>query len=148
MSGGGGKILVVEDDDVQRESLVELLRLWGYQARAASNGWQALQEIRSSAFEVVLADADMPGMSGIALLQELRRNSYFVSCIMISGNDDAREESQAARLGVRSILRKPIYPDQLKAEMRKCVDARRALGHGQDAALVERERTGKWPVTN
>jgi DNA-binding NtrC family response regulator len=156
MSASSGKILVVEDDDVQREGLLELLRLWGYEARAASDGWQALHEISSSSFDVVLSDADMPDMNGIGLLRELQRNFFLGSCIIISGHDDELEESEAVRHGARSFLRKPICPEQLKAEMRKCVEARRenesiapaAIGHEPNPILVEKGQTGRWSVTN
>jgi DNA-binding NtrC family response regulator len=144
----GCKVLVVEDDGVERESLVELLRLWGYEVRAASNGRQALQEISSSAFDLVVSDADMPLMSGFGLLRELQRNFYYVSCIIISGHDDDFVESEAVRLGARSFLKKPIDPGQLKTEIMKCVGERRAIGRGQNATLVEKEQPVKWSAAN
>lgn len=52
----GVKILVVEDDDIQRESMAELLRLWGYQAWVASDGIKALKELSLSAFDLVVSD--------------------------------------------------------------------------------------------
>jgi CheY-like chemotaxis protein len=121
MSAGCGKILVVEDDGVERESLVELLRLWGYEVSAASDGWQALQKITSASFDLILSDAHMPRMSGIGLLHELRREFRFLSCVIMSGQESELEESEAMRLGARRFLKKPIDPEELKAELSKCL---------------------------
>jgi two-component system, response regulator FlrC len=120
MRAGGGKILVVEDDGVERESLVELLQLWGYEVRAASDGWEALEKIASAPFDVIVSDAQMPRMNGIGLLCELQRSFRLISCVMISGQDNKLEELVALRLGARSFLRKPIDPEQLKSELTKC----------------------------
>lgn len=119
-----GKILVVEDDDVERESLAELLRLWGYDVAAASDGQEALQEITSSNFELIVSDAHMPHMSGLSLLQELRRNFGLVSCIIISGQENEFEESEAMRLGARCFLKKPIDPEDLRSVLRQCLSIR------------------------
>jgi two-component system, response regulator FlrC len=121
MSSRCGRILVVEDDRLERESLVELLRLWGYEARAAADGWQALQEIASAPCDLVLSDAHMPHLSGIGLLHELQQDSRGVSCVIISGQEDQIEESEALRLGARGFLEKPIDPEQLKTELSRCL---------------------------
>ena len=125
MSVPYGKILVVEDDEVERESLAELLRLWDYEVSAASDGWQALHELASSAFDLVLSDVHMRYMGGIALLRELRRNFHRVSCIIISGEENDLEESEAMRLGARGFLKKPINPEDLKTVLRQCLSVRR-----------------------
>ncbi len=121
---GAGKILVVEDDGAERESIVEILRVWGYDARAASDGIEALEEFISSTFDLIVCDVYMPHMSGIELLRELQRRFHSVNCIMISGEENERNESEAIRLGARSFLKKPVYPDELSAEVRRCLAAR------------------------
>ncbi len=124
INAGSGKILVVEDDDAERESIVDLLRLWGYDARAASDGIKALQEFVSTAFDLVLSDVVMPRMGGIELLKELHRQFQSVNCIMISGEENELNELEAMRIGARSFLKKPVYPDQLSAEVRRCLAGR------------------------
>jgi DNA-binding response OmpR family regulator len=146
MSSDGANILVVEDDDVERDSLVELLRLWGYEARGASDGCQALKAITSSTFDLVLSDAHMPHMSGLGLLRELRRNLHLVSCVIISGQEDEIEESEARRLGARGFLKKPIHPEELKAEMKQCLDARRGNELTQPAFQSELAPRGSMSV--
>ena len=116
-----GKILVVEDDPAEREGVVELLRLWGYDARAVSSGIEALRELLSSAFDLVVSDVRMPNMSGIELLKRLRQQFHPVSCIIISGEDNETNELEAMRLGARSFLKKPVYPDQLSTAIRRCL---------------------------
>jgi CheY-like chemotaxis protein len=134
MAGNGcGRILIVEDDDVERNSLIELLRLWGYDAKGAPDGRQALQEVASAEFDLVISDVCMPRMSGIELLQELRQKFHFVSCVMITGQENELDESEAMRLGARGFLRKPVHPDELKGEIRRSVDARWKEAFGRPA---------------
>lgn len=111
----------MEDDDAERESIVELLRVWGYDARSASDGVKAVKEFLSSAFDLVVSDVYMPRMSGIELLKELQRRFKTVNFIMISGEENQANEIEALRVGARSFLRKPVYPDQLSAEVKRCL---------------------------
>lgn len=122
MSPVYGKILVVEDDKVERESLAELLRLWGYQVTAASDGHEALQRITSSNFGLIISDAHMPNMSGLGLLRELRRNFHSVRCIIISADENALEGLEPVHLGAYGFLKKPIDPDNLRAEIQRCLE--------------------------
>lgn len=119
----GVKILVAEDDDVERESLVELLRVWDYEARATSDGVEALKEIASSAFDLVVSDLYMPHMSGLELLKELRERFPSVPCIIVSGAE--QQKLEAMRLGAWSFFKKPVDSEQLRASVRSCLDARR-----------------------
>ncbi|MGH9397335.1 MAG: response regulator [Terriglobia bacterium] len=119
-----GKILVVEDDDTERESAAELLCLWGYEAKTACDGLQALQEISLASFDLVISDLRMPRMSGIELLKELGHQLHSVSCIIMSGEGSWCEEIEAIRLGAYSFLEKPVDPDRLRAEVRDCLAAR------------------------
>lgn len=113
----GAKILVVEDDDVQRESMAELLRLWGYQVRVASDGIKALEELSSSAFDLVVSDLRMPQMSGLELLKKMQERFPSLSCIIVSGAEDQAEELEAVRLGAWGFFKKPIQLEQLNAAL-------------------------------
>lgn len=117
------KVLVVEDDPTQRESIAELLRTWGYEAHTASDGRDALSKIPSFDPAVVISDLRMSPMSGIDLLREFRSELRPMSCIIISGEASLSEEIEAIRLGAFSLLEKPIYPERLKSEVRNCLAA-------------------------
>ncbi|MGH9325648.1 MAG: response regulator [Terriglobia bacterium] len=120
-----GKILVAEDDDVTRESLVELFQKWSYEVRGASDGLEALQKISTSIFDLVISDLYMPHMSGFELLKELRQRFPSVGCIIVSGADHEPDESEVMRLGACRFLRKPIDLEQLQSAVSGCLDAQK-----------------------
>ncbi|MGH9469543.1 MAG: response regulator [Terriglobia bacterium] len=126
MNGGPARILVVEDDDVEREGIVELLQLWGYEAQAACDGVEALRKLRASHYDLVLSDLDMPRMTGTELLKELQ--SFSVNCIIISGIEGRLEE--AMRLGASAFLQKPVCAERLKGAVLTGVRGRRAVSPG------------------
>ncbi|MGH9449161.1 MAG: response regulator [Terriglobia bacterium] len=137
MDAALGKILVVEDNDAERESIAELLKLWGYDVKSACDGVQALEELFSCSVDLVLTDLRMPRMSGTQLLKELGHQLRSASCIVISGEGSWREEVEAIRFGAYSFLEKPIDPERLRAEVRDCLAARRSSGSFAPALLSD-----------
>jgi DNA-binding NtrC family response regulator len=69
---GGERILIVDDEEMNREFLQELLGQQGYDVKTAADGMAALELLKSEAFHVVLSDLKMPRMSGIELLRQLK----------------------------------------------------------------------------
>ena len=86
---GGERILVVDDERSQREILQLILAGEGYRAATAANGPLALQALRESEFDLVLTDLKMPGMSGIALLEELLRTAPGACVVLMTAHADA-----------------------------------------------------------
>ncbi|NES73521.1 MAG: response regulator, partial [Okeania sp. SIO2D1] len=72
MKHGQGKILVVDDNQVNRELLVRRLKREGHLVSAATNGFQALEIIQSQPFDLVLLDIMMPQMNGYEVLENLK----------------------------------------------------------------------------
>jgi len=79
------KILVVEDDDAVRETLIMVLRLSGYDVNAAIDGFDALLQMKKTLPSVVITDLNMPQMSGFELLSVIRRRFPKISLIAMSG---------------------------------------------------------------
>ena len=67
-----GTILVVDDEEIMREVLEALLVREGYQVRLAQTGHEGLELARSQSFDAAVVDVMMPGLDGIATLQELK----------------------------------------------------------------------------
>jgi DNA-binding response OmpR family regulator len=65
-------ILVIDDEDIMREILEALLTRAGYQVRLAASGEAGLELARTTTFDAAIVDVMMPGMDGIAVLQELK----------------------------------------------------------------------------
>lgn len=109
-------ILVVDDDELVRETLVGYLRTSGFQVTSAVDGEQALEKLKEGAFDLVLTDLIMPNREGIETIVELRRRHTPVKIIAISGGGrtgDVDFLQMASMLGADGILRKPFSRAEL-----------------------------------
>jgi DNA-binding NtrC family response regulator len=118
----GIRVLVVEDEQFERQGLAELLRAWGYQAETAADGADALQKIAAFEPVVVLSDLRMPGMGGMDLLKQLHETQPGISFIMLTGQGSIEEAVEATKLGAFNFLEKPLDPKRLNVELRNCVE--------------------------
>ena len=123
--GAKAKVMVVDDDATLRETLAELLEIWGYQAETASDGLDALEKMRSFLPRVVISDLQMPRMGGMQLLQTVRRSFQEVTCIIVKGARSAANAVQASTAGALDFLEKPIDP------LRLYLDLQEFLGHSR-----------------
>ena len=120
--GTNARVVVVDDDPSIRETLAELLRIWGWQAETAGNGLEAIEKIRSFHPTAVISDLHMPRMGGIELLRALRKTFPDVACIIVTGDENAENAYWACRLGAFDYLGKPIDPLRLLVDLRKCLE--------------------------
>lgn len=107
-------ILLVEDDAITRNLVCELLRLEGFTVVMAANGFQALATLETRAVSLVLCDLELPGLSGLGVLAELRARETAgsrapIPFVLMSGR---AVPPQAA---VDGFLPKPFDADQLVA---------------------------------
>ena len=121
--GKKARIMVVEDDATVRETLAELLEIWGYQAETASDGLDALEKMRSFHPSVVISDLRMPRMGGMQFLRAVRGSFPNVSCIILTGERSAENAVQASTVGAVDLLEKPLDPLRLHLDLQKL------LGH-------------------
>ncbi len=78
-------VLIVEDDEVVRTSLADVIAFWGYRTRSVADGFAALIEIRQEVPDILLSDLNMPAMSGFELLSIIRRRFPAIYVIAMSG---------------------------------------------------------------
>lgn len=108
------QILVVDDDDGIRQLLVNQIKAVGYPCRSAVNGQEALD---LAAVEpkpaLVVSDVQMPGLSGIELLQRLKQQDPNLQVVMVSGHHDMAVVRQALRDGAYDYLIKPFELEEL-----------------------------------
>jgi len=104
-------ILVVDDDDMMREFVKEVLKINNFKITEASNGKAGLKEFRENTPDLVLTDIIMPEMEGISFIRELRSHNKEIPIIAMTGNVHGRMEEFleiSTQLGADEILRKPI----------------------------------------
>ncbi|MDX6512078.1 MAG: two-component system, NarL family, capsular synthesis sensor histidine kinase RcsC [Gaiellaceae bacterium] len=98
-------ILLVEDHTAVRELLREALERAGYACTAVGGWTAAVAELRRSEYQLVLADVELPGVSGLALAETLRNLYPSLPVLLISGSPEYRE--RALQAGARAFLLKP-----------------------------------------
>jgi DNA-binding response OmpR family regulator len=110
MSSIPARILVVDDERNIADSLAAILRLSGYEARAAYNGLQALTVIESFHPQLIISDIVIPDLDGIGLLAELRKSPQSPLVILISGNAEAAGLLKSAEIPGEEIqfMTKPV----------------------------------------
>ncbi|MBL8115438.1 MAG: response regulator, partial [Acidobacteria bacterium] len=105
-----GKLLVVDDNELNRDMLSRRLQQRGYAVKTAEDGEKALARIEEEKFDTVLLDVMMPGISGLEVLEILRK-TYTVAAlpvIMATARDDSQDIVEALKLGANDYVTKPL----------------------------------------
>ena len=111
-------VMVVDDMSVSRQVLAQMLESFGVRDTATvAGGEQALDWLRVHRADLVISDLNMPGMDGVALLEELRGRprTHAVRFVLTSGQDDPARFAAARALGTDAVLVKPFRRDSLLA---------------------------------
>jgi CheY-like chemotaxis protein len=106
-------VLVVEDDASLRNSVRLILEHKGYDVTLARDGVVALEKARATAFDVILMDIRMPGMSGVEVFEAIRAESLGPAVVFITAYAMNDVESRLLEEGVVDVLRKPVDVDRL-----------------------------------
>lgn len=112
------KILVVDDDDKLRASLVRWLRKEGNVTEDAATGGDALQMLRVYKFDVIVLDWNLPDTSGIDVLNKYRAEGGITPVIFLTGKGDVESKREGLDAGADDYLAKPFHGDELAARIR------------------------------
>lgn len=121
------KILVVDDEEIIRESLSFVLKKEGYEVEEAENGKVAYDKIVESVFDVVITDLEMPGMKGIQLVEEIQKLNIQTSIIIITAYGSLDTAISALRNGASDYILKPIEFDEILIKIKKLFEIRDVL---------------------
>lgn len=136
--GSPAHVLVVDDQDVVREFLQEVLELAGYRVSAAGGGREALEACREDPPYVVLTDLNMSPMSGRELILALKASAPSVVAVVLTGHGTVERAVDLMRLGAFDVLTKPCRAEEISATVAKALEHHEALKANQD--LRERLR--------
>lgn len=106
-------VLIVDDDDAICHLVCDGLTQGGYMCDIAEGADAALTKLRNHSFEVTLLDIKLPGVSGIDLLQMIKRNYQATAIVMISGTRDIDTVIESMKLGALDYIVKPFTVDKL-----------------------------------
>jgi DNA-binding NtrC family response regulator len=112
-------ILIVDDDPTIRQNIHFILEKGGMKSSMASSGEEGLQRMRTTAFDLVLLDVQMPGMGGLEALRIMRERHPDVGVIMLSVLKDIAVAVEAMHTGALDYVTKDFSPPELIARVRK-----------------------------
>jgi two-component system, NtrC family, response regulator HydG len=118
------RILLIDDDPSVRESTARMLRGAGYTVQSADSGEEGFDLARGDAFDVILSDMRMPGLSGMDVLRKLRDAHVDASFIIMTGFGTVDTAVEAMKLGAVDFVQKPFFRDELLMRVRAAADRR------------------------
>jgi DNA-binding NtrC family response regulator len=143
------KILIVDDDRVQRWPVREQLRRWGYEVVEADNGATALDLFRTEAPDVVLMDLRLGTESGLDVLKQIRALDPNAAVMMVTAHGDVDDAVSGFRLGLTDFFRKPIDFTALRVALRYRLETERlreVATRAREADVARRPIVGRSPA--
>ncbi len=113
------KVLVVDDEDIIRESLSYILSKEGYEVEEAENGKVAFETLKDKFFDLVITDLEMPEMKGTELLEEIRKMNIQTSTIVVTAFGSLETAITALRNGASDYILKPVEFDELLVKVKR-----------------------------
>ncbi len=119
------KVLVVDDEDDFRETIVKRLKGRNLDATGVASGEEALKTMAQENFDVVVLDVRMPGMDGIEALKEMKKRWPLTEVIMLTGHASVESGIQGMQLGAFDYVMKPVPLDELLDKMRQAYERKK-----------------------
>src|SRR6476660_8944512 len=119
-----GRILIVDDELVVRDSLGKWFTSEGYTARPVGGAREALEIIQQAEFDIALLDIKMPGMDGMELQARLKEADPDLTVIIMTGYASVETAVQALKRGAYDYITKPVDPDELSHIVGKALEIR------------------------
>jgi EAL domain-containing protein (putative c-di-GMP-specific phosphodiesterase class I)/ActR/RegA family two-component response regulator len=143
------RVLIAEDDEPLARFFARALEAAGYDVQLARDGADAKRTLSSQKFDAIVSDISMPGMSGIELLEAIRRHDLDVPVILVTGEPELATAVRAVEHGALRYLEKPVSPELLRevvagaARLHDLARVKReALSLLQDRAREASDRAG------
>lgn len=120
------RVLVVDDEDDFRETLVKRLQRRNLDVTGAESGEKALQLIDKYLYDVVILDVKMPGIDGIETLREIKNRKPLIEVLMLTGHASVESGIEGMKLGAFDYIMKPADIDKLVEKMHQAYDKKAA----------------------
>ncbi len=132
------RVLIVDDEEVARLTLAEILRLEGYDIVAVDSGEAAVKELRAEPFNVMILDLRMPGMGGMEVLRTVVEDIPDLSVIVLTAYGSMDLAIEAIHYRVHDYLLKPVSPEQILQSIEDALQKRRRSVQEEKSPLRSR----------
>jgi DNA-binding NtrC family response regulator len=133
-------VLIVDDDPSIRQTIEVIVRAAGMRSLTAATGEVALELCQKNAVDVVLLDVQLPTISGLRVLAQLRERHPDVGVVMVSVVKEIPVAVEAIKLGALDYVTKDFSPSELSARITKCLEQLRA---GRELAWLREENAAR-----
>ncbi len=134
-------ILVVDDEEIVRSSLVDWLREDGYHAEAASDGFEALQKLKERPWDIALVDLKMPKMDGLELMERMKEVDPDIQVIIITAYATVHTAVQAMKKGAYDYLVKPFNPEEISLLIERLIQSKELA---REVSFLRKELTKQY----
>jgi two-component system sensor histidine kinase/response regulator len=121
------KILVIDDEEIVRESCVRILEVQDYRVKTADNGDMGLSIMKEFLPDLVLVDLKMPGMSGFDVLEKISAFDATIVAIVITGFATVDSAIEAMKKGTFDFIPKPFQPEELRLVVHRGLERRKLV---------------------
>lgn len=118
------RVLLVEDDEDNRELMTEVLETAGYEVVTAASGAEGLRRLSEGPMDAVVTDVGMPGMGGLEVARAAKRLAPGLPVVVVTGYAEREDIRNARGREVDAVLVKPVEPDLLTASLAELLKAR------------------------
>jgi len=125
------RLLILDEDRIILQSLAQFLSREGYEVRTTADVEDALAQLEGGAFELLLADVNMPGVKPAEFLRDVRRRFPQVVVVVITGYGSIEGAVEATKMGAFDYLTKPIVDDEIRVVVEKAVRQQSLLFENQ-----------------
>lgn len=139
------KILLVEDEDLSRDSLTRLLKMSGFHVKGAASGKIGLSLLSHEEFDIVITDLLLPDGNGIDILKRAKECSPGTEVILITGHASAETAVKAMKEGAFDYITKPLNFDELSIIISKALEKRQLL---TENVYLKKQLSNKFGFTN
>src|SRR5262245_11681122 len=125
VSGEAPRILLVDDDPLARGFAAETLIRRGYRLTTCQDGVEALHNVRQALYDALVLDLRMPGLDGMQVLEEVRRNHPDVEVVVATAFASIESAVEAVKGGAFDYVTKPFSAERLALAVERAVERRR-----------------------
>ena len=134
------KILWVDDEIESLHSQILFLENKGYEVKALTNGFDAIDYVRENLVDVVLLDESMPGITGLETLAKIKETNQHTPVVLITKNETENLMDDAIGSQITDYLIKPVNPNQVLLSLKKIIDNKRLVSEWTTTAYQQQFR--------